>query len=73
LQIFLRSGDEVPIEYSARQQVRCARRLRKWHGNSGEVFAQQAVTPSQEQVKTPPTHQQTICGRAFFDSIGPQA
>jgi hypothetical protein len=40
--------------YSARQQVRCARRLPKWHGNPGEVFAEQAVTPSQEQVKTSP-------------------
>ena len=45
------------------QQVRCARRLPKWHGNSGEVFANQAVTPSQEQA---------ICCRAFFDSIGPK-
>jgi hypothetical protein len=35
--------------------------LPKWHGNSGEVFANQAVTPSQEQA---------ICCRAFFDSIG---
>ena len=45
------------------QQVRCARRLPKWHGYSGEVFANQAVTPSQEQA---------ICCRAFLDSIGPK-
>ena len=30
----------------ARQQVGCARRLPKWHGNPGAVFAEQAVTPS---------------------------
>jgi hypothetical protein len=29
--------------------------LRKWNGNPGEVFADQAVTPSQEQAENAPT------------------
>ena len=51
--------------YSARQQVGCARRLRKWHGNPGEVFPRQGVTPSQVSPKTHP-NSKAPCGRAFF-------
>jgi hypothetical protein len=29
--------------------------LHKWHGNSDEVFADHAVTPGQQQLKTSPT------------------
>jgi len=34
--------------YAARQQMECAHRLRKSHGNSVVVFAGQAATPSQQ-------------------------
>jgi hypothetical protein len=44
--------------------------LPKWHGNPGAVFAEQAVTPSQEQVKTPP-HRKRFTAGHFFDSIDP--
>ena len=55
--------------YSARQQVRCARRLPKWHGNPGAVFAEQAVTPSQEQVKTSPHSKRFTAGHFSTESI----
>jgi hypothetical protein len=38
----------------ARQQLGQARRLRKWHGNPGEVLADQAVTPAGKTTKPLP-------------------
>src|SRR5258708_16770101 len=56
--------------YSARQEVECARRLHKWHGNPAVVFAGQGgdAQPTVSPKRFP--NSKANYGRAFFDSIG---